>query len=410
MKPSLSPGGMIASRWIVGGMLGQSELAEVYEAEEAREGRFAALKLLRPELGAEGPWQAHVTLLKALSELPGDGIARTYDAGVERTLGRPYIVSERLTFPTVSRYVQERGALPLRALAAALETLATALDTAHSAGFVHGNLKPQNVFVSFDNPRWARLTDFAFGRLRTATGTGPASLLGWSAPEVAHQPPTPASDRYSLALVCFFAATGSPWFSALRYGETGATDGDRPSHAASARARAFGGELETDFDPWFARALAADPSARFGSTAEMSRSFSELLSGSRHPPPPSSVHPLSATRPIPESQIPKPPEPIHAERPAPPLHRSPSTFESMATVPVARVGGVDLAATLPGHDSDPPRSPSMAPPVRATPHPSQQPPRSSLPPPRVIARNLGLPLAAAAIVALAILAMWWALR
>jgi serine/threonine protein kinase len=411
--PSLSPGGMLASRWIIGGLLGRSELAEVYEAEEAREGRFAAFKLLRPEFGAEGPWQAHVARLKALSELPGDGIARTYDAGIEPALKRPYIASERLTFPTLARYVQERGAMPLRALAAALETLALALDTAHAAGFIHGNLKPQNIFVSFDHPQWARITDFALCQLRTATGTGPPSLLGWSAPEIAHSPPTPESDRYSLALVCFFAATGSPWYSALRYGDGVSPESDRPSHVASARARAFGGELEPEFDPWFTRALATDPSSRFGSAVEMARSFSELLSGSLHPPPPSSVHPLSATRPIPESQIPKPPEvpePVLASRPfVPDLPSSPSAFDAMASAPVARVGSLDLAATQPD-GSERAQASSVPPPSLTAPRWSPPPPRSSLPPARVVARTVGFQLAAAAIVALAILAMWWALR
>lgn len=403
---------MLASRWIVGGLLGRSDLAEVYEAEEAREGRFAAFKLLKSEFGAEGPWQAHVARLKALAELPGDGIARTYDAGIEPSLGRPYIASERLTFPTLARYVQERGAMPLRALAAALETMATALDTAHHAGFVHGNLKPQNVFVSFDNPHWARITDFALAQLRTATGAGTPSLLGWSAPEIAHSPPTPASDRYSLALVCFFAATGSPWYNALRYGEGGAPESDRPSHIASARARAFGGELDTEFDPWFARALAKDPSDRFGSAAEMARSFSTLLSGSQQPPPPSSVHPLSATRPIPDSQIPKPPEPLDpglASRPfVPDLPLSPSAFESNGAGPVAVAASPDLAATL-SENSENPRAASVAPASLAAARPSPRPLRSSLPAPRVIVKNLGLQLAAAAIVALAIFAMWWAL-
>jgi serine/threonine-protein kinase len=350
--------------------------------------------------------------LQALSELPGDGIARTYDAGIEPSLGRPYIASERLTFPTLARYVQERGAMPLRALAAALETLATALDTAHDAGFVHGNLKPQNVFISFDHPHWARITDFGLGELRTATGTGPPSLLGWSAPETASSPPTPASDRYSLALVCFFAATGSPWYSALRYGDTGTPESDQPSHRASARARAFGGELGAEFDPWFARALAKEPSARFGSTAEMARAFSALLSESQHPPPPSSVHPLSETRPIPESQIPKPPElpeGVLASRPfVPDLPASVSPLQSVSAKPVGAAASAALASTLSESNPAPPLA-SVAPPVFPTPRPSPRPLRSSLPPSRVIARNLGLQVAAAAIVALAILAMWWAL-
>ncbi|HEY3499657.1 MAG TPA: serine/threonine-protein kinase, partial [Polyangiaceae bacterium] len=304
MAALLTPGSMVASRWIVGGLLGQSERAQVYEAEEARQGRFAALKILAPALG-EGPaWPEYVTLAKKLAELPGEGVARAYDIGIDSMIERPYIASERLVFPTLSRYVTERGAIPLRLLTQALDTLSAALDAAHGAGIVHGGLKPQNVFISVDNPRWARLTDFSLGRLRAETGAGPGSLLGWSAPEASAGHTTPASDRYSLALLCFFAATGSPWYNALRRTE-GGDDSGRSSRLASERAKSYGGELDPAFDAWFERALAAEPEARFPSAREMAESFRRLFAGSLAPPPPVSVvHPFAATRPIPLGEQP----------------------------------------------------------------------------------------------------------
>jgi len=305
--PLLAPGSMLASRWIVGGLLGQNDLAEVYEAEEASQRRFAAIKLLRADFAAEPGWGEHVALTRALSELPGEGIARAYDIGVEPALGRPYVASERITFPTLARYVGERGPMPLRALAQALMTLGPALDAAHAAGIVHGGLKPQNVFVSFDNPRWARITDFAFGRLRSAGGRGPAALLGWSAPEAAAGFSTPAGDRYSLALVCFFAASGVPWYNALR--ALDAPPSDRRTRVASERAKSQGGEIEPLFDPWFAKALAADPEARFGTAAEMAAAFIDVFTGAptTELAARSSMPGMSATQPISPSQVPAPP-------------------------------------------------------------------------------------------------------
>ncbi|HTQ03235.1 MAG TPA: hypothetical protein VMI54_05240 [Polyangiaceae bacterium] len=304
----LTAGSLFASRWIVGGLLGRSESAEVYEVEEASQRRFAALKLHDPALALEPAFGEYARVTRAVSELPGDGIARAYDVGVESTLKRPYVASERITFPTLSRYVNERGPLPLRALAPALATLAAALDAAHGAGIVHGGLKPQNVFVSFDDPHWARLTDFALGPLRAAAGRGPSALLGWSAPETATGPSTPASDRYALGLVCFFAATGIPWYNALH--AVAEPDGSQHrQHLASERAKSQGGELDPLFDAWFAKALANEPDARFASAVEMARAFLDVFTGAptAEMPARSLATPLAETLPLRPSRTPTPP-------------------------------------------------------------------------------------------------------
>jgi serine/threonine protein kinase len=238
--------------------------------------RRRSRELFPSELAGTPAFAEHVTLTQALSELPGEGIARAYDAGIDPDRGLPYVVSERLVFPTLSRYVAERGPLSPQAVAQSLEVAAAALDAAHARGIVHGNLKPDNLFVSFDNPRWTRLTDFCVARLRASSGVGPSSLLGFSAPEAAAGFETQASDRYALGLLTFFALVGGPWHSAFR-----ATDGlaNSRSRIASERARALGGKLEPSLDPWFSRVLAADAEARYPSGQEMAHAFVELLFG-----------------------------------------------------------------------------------------------------------------------------------
>ncbi len=399
--PLLSAGTLFASRWLVGGLLGRSEGAEVYEAEEASQRRFAALKILDSALAIEPAFGQYSRVMRELSELPGDGLARAYDVGVERTLARPYVASERITFPTLSRYVSERGPLPLRVLAPALATLGAALDAAHAAGIVHGGLKPQNVFVSFDEPRWARITDFALGRLRAAAGRGPSALLGWSAPEAAMGACTPASDRYALALVCFFAATGIPWHNAL-HGVAEAEGSQSRKRVASERAKSQGGELDPIFDAWFDTALAHEPNARFASASEMARAFLDLFT--RAPtaemPARSLPIPLSGTL---------------------PLHGVNSPLAAAAA------SGDILTATLPlpasNRSSRPPVNPSSAPPANPgasyvssvpplppLPPLSSTPPASTLPPvPKsVVPRWFWFACAASAVVA--ILAILWLSR
>jgi serine/threonine-protein kinase len=342
---------MLASRWIMGGLLGQNEYAQIYEAEEAHQRRFAAIKLFTPEVAAEPAWGEHIVLTRALSELPGDGIARAYDFGIVPGLGRPYVASERITFPTLSRYVGERGAVPARALAQALATLSSALDAAHAAGIVHGGIKPQNVFISSDNPSWARLTDFSLARLRGASGL-PTALLGWSAPEAAAGFHSPASDRYSLALVCFFAASGVPWYNALRGFEAPPSDRMR-TRVASERAKSQGGEIDPLFDAWFQKALAADPEARFRSASEMAAAFIEVIGAA------------------PTAEMPARPS-------LPGIGRT-----------VAPGSGSALSETLPmpadAEGRFPARPPSLGPPAPSMPpqRPSSTPPPASVAPPSV---------------------------
>ncbi len=373
----IPPGTLVASRWILGGVLGKTPSACVYEAEEASQSRFAALKVFDRSFGEEPAWSEHVALTTAVSALPGEGIARAYDAGIDPALGRPYVASERLVFPTLARYVSERGPLPPHVFAQALETLAHGLDAAHAAGIVHGNLTPHNLFISFDNPQWARVTDFCLGRLRDAAHAGPSAVLGFSAPEAAAGFPTPSSDRYSLALLTFFAIVGAPWHSVLRGVAGAGGDGAKPSRVASERARVLGGTLEPALDPWFSRALAVDPEARFASTHELVQSFVETLWG-------------GATLEVPARPV--PPEMSATLRAADPEQRMPPV-----SLPLA---GPAYASTLemPKLSSDPAAPRTSTPPVSVVEPPA---PLTSTPLPR-----LALAIAGAGLFLL-VVAWWW---
>jgi serine/threonine-protein kinase len=337
---------MLGSRWILGGLLGQSEGAEVYEGEEAQQRRFAAIKFFDPAFAAEPAWSEHAELTRRVSELAGDSIARAYDIGLEPAYRRPYVASERVTFPTLARSVSARGPLSLRAVAHALETLARGLDTAHAAGIVHGGLKPQNVFVAFDNPRWVRITDFGVARLRAASGRGPASVLGWSAPESSKGESSAASDRYTLGLLCFFAATGLSWFSALKAFDAPASEQQRGARRASERAGSQGAELDPSFDAWFERALAPDPAARFATATEMARAFLDVFAG-------------GPTAGMPARNL------------------DAATAATAATLPLPRTSSAPPPAVLP---SVPAPGPSVPPPGMAPRSASVPPPYASVPP------------------------------
>ena len=98
--------------------------------------------------------------------------------------------------------------------------LAGAVESAHRAGVVHGDVKPANVLLSrFGDPK---LADFGLATLRSEAhdAGGIAGTLAYSAPELlAGGPPTPATDVYALAATLHTLLAGQPPFAAA--GEAG---------------------------------------------------------------------------------------------------------------------------------------------------------------------------------------------
>ena len=90
-----------------------------------------------------------------------------------------------------------------------LEQAAEALDHlhGHDPPVVHGDVKPANLILT--SP--AESSSSTSGSPRPATGFRRAGTPGFVAPEVAAgEPPTRASDIYSLAMTAFTLLTGSP--------------------------------------------------------------------------------------------------------------------------------------------------------------------------------------------------------
>ncbi|HEY3237391.1 MAG TPA: protein kinase, partial [Polyangiaceae bacterium] len=193
----------------------------------------------------------------------------------------PYMVSERVAWPALSEQLKNHGPLTTEQLAAGLQQLARALEVAHRAGLVHRGIKPQNVFISVENPGQVRITDFGISVLRIAAPPPPGwgATPGWHGPDAAEpsSKSTSAMDVYAVGLICFFALTGRSPFAALREGELDLQklwmEMVQPIGSAAARARESGVELNPVLDGWFAKALAPHPKARFASVAELASAF-----------------------------------------------------------------------------------------------------------------------------------------
>jgi eukaryotic-like serine/threonine-protein kinase len=284
-SPKLAPGTVLSGRYQLAEVIGESDLSTVYAATDRRGQAQVALKVFGPSVMSRvAALSEYQSQARQASGLGVEGIARAYDFGIDANAGVPFSTAERIGWASLDRRVLAQGPLGVAELSRALAVLARALDAAHAAGLLHRDLKPQNVFISPDNPEWVRLTDFGVSAVRR----GAPEAMGWGGPPGytpadavdAAAPGTPSVDLFALGVIAFFALTRATPFRSLRSPgfdpNAHWSEVNQPLNPLSERAKEVGVALDPSLDPWFARALAIAPHERFRSAGEMARELSAL--------------------------------------------------------------------------------------------------------------------------------------
>jgi serine/threonine protein kinase len=256
-------------------LLGASERAEVYAAVEIATGRHVTLKLLASagvSPAARETFDREAAILGRLSSHPN--IVTLYDTFTLED-GRPVLVMELCTESVAARIASGHVMSVAEVVALGIK-IAGALETAHSAGVLHLNVRPENILITeFGEPA---LADFAVARLQ-GVNPGPAvdvgEFLGMHiAPElVLGEEATPAADVYGLAATLYILLTGhapipvfageSPAASILRV----IRDEPRPI---------VNDTIPLDLSDLLLWALAKDPSARPPSLAWLAEELSRI--------------------------------------------------------------------------------------------------------------------------------------
>jgi serine/threonine protein kinase len=127
--------------------------------------------------------------------------------------GRPCIVMEYYDNGSLQDRLRERGPMPVDDVVAAGTAVADALDFAHSQGFLHRDVKPQNILVL---PTSYVLADFGIARMADAAHTTSLQMVSYrhAAPQMINgDDPSPADDQWSLGSTLFTLLDGAPPFS-----------------------------------------------------------------------------------------------------------------------------------------------------------------------------------------------------
>ena len=171
--------------------------------------------------------------------------------------GQLFISMQLVRGPSLKELIH-RGELDLSRVVRILRPIADALDTAHEAGMIHRDFKPQNILVGSRDH--AYLADFGLtqalgepGLTRTGQFVG---TLDYIAPEQIHgKPATQRSDVYAFGAVLFECLTGKVPYPRE---SDAATLFAHVSRAAPARERAAP-RRAARVDEVLKRAMAKDP-------------------------------------------------------------------------------------------------------------------------------------------------------
>ena len=259
-------------------LLGRGGMADVYRAEDERLGREVALKALPAEFARDPERiERFEREVRAAARLNHPNIVTVYEFGQGE--GQHFYTMALMPGGDLKARIRAHpegmGSDEARAVAVAM---ARALHYAHGRGFVHRDVKPENIL--FGEEETPQLTDFGIARAMesgtrmTATGMSIGSPH-YMSPEQAQGLKVDArSDLYSLGVVFYEMLTGRLPFEAVN---TFAVAYSHINHPVP--------ELPPALAAWQAvvdRLLAKSPEDRYGSAGELA----EVLASDGLPPAP----------------------------------------------------------------------------------------------------------------------------
>ena len=202
-------GQVLDGRYRVDARIAVGGMATVYRAVDTRLDRVLALKVMHPALAADGTFvDRFIREAKSVARLAHPNVVQVFDQGTDA--GYVYLAMEYVAGCTLRDVLRERGALRPRAALDVLEPVLAALGAAHRAGFVHRDMKPENVLIGDDGR--VKVADFGLVRsVDTVTHTTGAVLgtVSYLAPEqIEHGTADARVDVYACGILLFEMLTG----------------------------------------------------------------------------------------------------------------------------------------------------------------------------------------------------------
>jgi len=278
-------GRILDGRYRIEDRIARGGMATVYAATDLRLDRYVAIKVMHASLAEDSAFVSRfVREAKSAARLSDPHVVAVYDQGEDS--GLIYLVMEFVPGRTVRDVLREFGRLSPEQALTILDPVLQALDAAHAAGFVHRDVKPENVLLTDDGR--VKVADFGLARAISA-GNATAATQGLLIGTVAYLSPEQVqrgiadarSDVYGAGILLYEMITGSVPFA----GETPLAVAYQHVNAVVPVPSSVRPGIPAEVDALVARATERDPDVRYPNAASFLADLRRIRSGLPAPRP-----------------------------------------------------------------------------------------------------------------------------
>ncbi len=267
----IDQGTTIQGRYRIDRRVGEGGMATVFVGRDLLLNRDVAVKVLRPQYAADAQFRLRFRReAQAAAGFSHPNIVDIYDVG--ESAGAPWFVMAYIPGQTLKEVIAAEAPFHPDDVAGLLQQVCSALDYAHERGYVHRDVKPQNILVDPDGH--AVVADFGIAKGLadadlTHIGTGLGTVHYLSPEQAAGQAAAPASDVYAAGVVAFEMLTGRLPFDADNPVGVAMRHIHEPPPAPSDLLPS----IPPAVDAIVLRALDKDPTRRFPSAGALARAM-----------------------------------------------------------------------------------------------------------------------------------------
>lgn len=253
-------GRLIDGRYEVLARLARGGMARVYRAVDKRLDREVALKVMHGHLSENEQFLSRFQReARSAARLNHPSVVAVYDQG--RDGEAVYLAMELIEGQTIRHLLDHHPVLSIDEAFSVLEPLLDALGSAHSAGYIHRDVKPENILLSVDGN--VKVADFGLARaVSDATATSTNTVMGtvaYLSPELLSRGIADArSDVYATGILLYEMLTGTQPF----VGETPIQVAYQHVHHDMAPPSTHSPWLPTEIDQLVHYLTAKEPEAR----------------------------------------------------------------------------------------------------------------------------------------------------
>lgn len=274
---------LAGTRYCLDRAVGEGASGTVYRATHVDLGRHVALKLYQASTNAEA-MEGFRREARSVAALNHDNIVKVHDFGLT-ACGQAYLSMEWLEGESLDRRIAAQGALEWRGALLLCIQICRALEHAHAAEIIHGDLKPANLFLTEQGT--LKLLDFGvscFSQQRPEADTDPEAFRLSGTPEylapeqIRGNSASVRTDLYALGVVLYEMLTASRPYQAESMADL--LGQKLEGHVDAPSRRLPGVQLPKVVERLCLRLLATRPEQRHATATEVRQAIERILDGS----------------------------------------------------------------------------------------------------------------------------------